>query len=194
MSTNVRVDDLDLPPRGRSDNRRLEVVCDGLPLFQGAQLCVDTTMVSVVRGDGTARRQCAAHSGASLAQARRDKETTYPELRGSNGRARLVVLACEVGGRWSTEARDFVRHLAKAKVRREPAILRHSAFLSWVRRWKMILTCAATRSFARSLLEVRPGLGVDGRPPPPTRCWRRVATLSFEPLSRQDLVPSRDCE
>ena len=35
------------------------------------------------------------------------KETTYPELSGANGRARLVVLACEIGGRWSGECQNF---------------------------------------------------------------------------------------
>ena len=128
-------------------------------------MCVDTTMVSVAKGDGTARRQCATRSGAVLAQVRRDKGVTYCELRGSNGRARLVVLACEVGGRWSTETQDFLRHLGKAKVRLEPAVLRHSAVLSWVRRWGMILACAASRSLARSLFQVRPGLGVGGPTP-----------------------------
>ena len=34
---------------------------------------------------------------------------------GGQGRARLVVLAAEVGGRWSEEARAFVSQLAKAK-------------------------------------------------------------------------------
>ena len=52
VSLNVRVGDLDLPPRGAVDQRRLEVVVDGLPLFHGAQLAIDTTMVSPVRGDG----------------------------------------------------------------------------------------------------------------------------------------------
>ena len=36
-----------------------------------------------------------------LQEARRRKERTYPELNGAGGRARLVVLAAEVGGRWS---------------------------------------------------------------------------------------------
>ena len=36
-----------------------------------------------------------------------------PEVR--QGRARLVVLAAEVGGRWSEEARSFVSQLASAK-------------------------------------------------------------------------------
>ena len=49
--------------------------------------------------------------GATLTQARRDKEATYPELVGSN-RCRLVVVALETGGRWSEEAVDVFRQLA----------------------------------------------------------------------------------
>ena len=51
-------------------------------------------MVSAVRSDGTARRQCATTSGAALDQSRRRKERTYPELAQPHGRARLVVLGC----------------------------------------------------------------------------------------------------
>ena len=86
------------------DNRRLEVVADGLPLFHGAQLALDTTLVSPVRADGGPGRQCATTDGAALEQTRRWKELRYPELTGEQGRARLVVLACEIGGRWSEEA------------------------------------------------------------------------------------------
>ena len=50
---------------------------------------------------------------AALDQARRTKERTYPELTGEQGRARLVVLACATGGRWSEEAQSFLRHLAR---------------------------------------------------------------------------------
>ena len=85
VSVNVRVAD---PPPGRIDDRKIEVVADGLPHFHGARLAVDTTLA-----DGNARRQCADHDGAALQQARRKKETTYPELaRPRGGRARLVVL------------------------------------------------------------------------------------------------------
>ena len=52
VTLNVRVSDLDLPPRGVPDQRRLEVVADGLPLFHDVQLAIDTTLVSAVRGDG----------------------------------------------------------------------------------------------------------------------------------------------
>ena len=111
----------------RLDNRRIEVVVDGLPLFHGAQLAVDTTLVSPLRLDGTPHLRCADISGAALTAARRRKEATYPELHGRNGRARLVVLGAEVGGRWSDESAAFVRHFAKAKARGEPPVLRGRA-------------------------------------------------------------------
>ena len=55
---NVFVRDMDLHDYNRLDRRRLEAV-DGLPLWNGAQLATDTTMVSPVRRDGSARQ---AHS------------------------------------------------------------------------------------------------------------------------------------
>ena len=144
VSLNVRVGDLDLPPRA-VDQRRLEVVVDGLPLFHGAQFAIDTTMVSPVRG-GRLGPQCARVDGAALACARRRKEATYPELLGANGRARLVVLSCEVGGRWSDECQSFLRQLSKARVREPPGVrasARHA-----LQRWSSILACCASRSLA----------------------------------------------
>ena len=161
MSTNIRVQDLDLLPGVRVDERRLEVVADGLPLFHGAQLAVDTTIVCTVRGDGAPRRQCATTDGAALAQARRRKELRYPELTGEHGRARLVVLACETGGRWSDEAHDFLRQLARARARSEPLEIRAIARRAWFRRWCTAMSCCAAQAFALSLLERRGGLGAD---------------------------------
>ena len=40
---------LDLLPLQHADVRRLEVVADGLPLYHGAQIAVDTTLVSPLR-------------------------------------------------------------------------------------------------------------------------------------------------
>ena len=42
---------------------------------------------------------------------------THPELLGRRARSKLVVLAVEVGGRWSGETRMFLSLLARAKVR-----------------------------------------------------------------------------
>ena len=119
--TNMLVRDMDLGVPAAGDSRRLEVVVDGLPLFGGVQLAIDTTLVSSVRGDGEPRRGAADTDGVALLQARKRKENTYPELRGPRARARLVVVALEVGGRWSAEAKSFVGQLAKARARMEPS-------------------------------------------------------------------------
>ena len=96
----VLVRDLDISAPDAADERRLEVIADGLPLFHGAQLAIDTTMSPLGR-DGAPHLQCANVDGAAMLAARRRKQRRHPELAGEDGRARLVVLACEVGGRWS---------------------------------------------------------------------------------------------
>ena len=85
--------------------------------------------------------------------ARRRKERLYPELVGDRGRAQLVVLAGEVGGRFSAEAAQFLTGLASAKVRELPELLRGRAHPAWLRRSSSLLACAAARAFALSLLE-----------------------------------------
>ena len=55
VTTNVMLRDLDLFLPHSADGRRLEVVADGLPLFDRAQLAVDTTVVSPLHCDGSAR-------------------------------------------------------------------------------------------------------------------------------------------
>ena len=46
--TNMMIRDMDLAAPNPNDSRRLEIVADGLHLFGGAQLAVDTTLVSVL--------------------------------------------------------------------------------------------------------------------------------------------------
>ena len=86
-------------------------------------------------------------------------------LKEIESRARLVVMATEVGGRWSQEAVQFLRQLAFAKVRNEAQALRHSARLSSLRRWGTIMVCSAARAFSLSLLEQRSCVGGDGPTP-----------------------------
>ena len=93
-------------------------------LFGGVQLAVDTTLVSTLNCDGSAHRSTADRDAVVLETARRRKERRYPELVGPRSRARLVVLAGEVAGRWSEETKSFIRHLAKAKARGEPPLMR----------------------------------------------------------------------
>ena len=87
---------------------------------------------------------------------RRRKETTYPELSGEGGRARLVVLAAEVGGRWNSETAQFLTALARARAQQVPLVLQGRAEAAWVRRWSAILACTAARAFSLSLLDSRP--------------------------------------
>jgi len=161
----IFVRDLNVLPAPPNDSRRIEVVVDGLPLFHGAQLAVDTILVSALKRNGEPRTGAADVDGAACTAARRRKMRTYPELSGENRRARLVVLALEVGGRWSREACTFVRGLALARAREEPDLLRKRAALAWHRRYVSILAVAAQRSFGESLLERAAGAGVDGEIP-----------------------------
>ena len=76
MSMNVFVRDLDLRPFNHLDGRRLEVVADGLSLFGWAQLAIDTTLVSALRRDCTAREAAANRNGVAIRSAHRRKERT----------------------------------------------------------------------------------------------------------------------
>ena len=88
---------------------------ESLPAFHGAQLAIDTTLVYPLRADGVPHRRCADESGAAFEAARRRKDRTYPELSGESGRAKLVVLAGEIGGRFSEEALSFLRTLGQSQ-------------------------------------------------------------------------------
>ena len=165
MATNLFVRDMDLRPPNVIDSRRLEVVADGLPLSGGVQLAVDTTLVSPLHCDGTARRHTAHVDGAVLEVARRKKEATYPELVAPRARARLVVWAGEVNGRWSEETKAFLSLPAKAKARSETPVMRRRVEQAWRMRWGAMLACTAARAFAASLLNLRLGGGADGEVP-----------------------------
>ena len=55
--------------------------------------------------------------------------------------------------------------LAKAQARSEPPTLKRRVEQAWRMRWGAILSCAAARAFAASLLELKHGGGVDGDVP-----------------------------
>ena len=136
----------------RHDDRRLEVIADGLPLWGGVQLAVEKPLVSALDASGRPRRHQRSTLGAALRIACLAKELTYPELLRAQ-RCRLVGLAIEVAGRWSFEAVEFVRLLARSRARSAPAHLRASCASACSRRWSgiLILAFAAARAFAASL-------------------------------------------
>ena len=167
VTTNVMVRDMDLVRPDVHDTRRLEVVVDGLSLFGGVQLAVDTTVVSALHANGEARRNAARRDGVVLEAARRRKERTYPELTARGGRARLVVLGVEVGGRWSSETRSFLSRLAHDRARSERSLMRKRVEQAWRLRWGSLLSCAAARAVAMSLLDLPGSRGSDGTCPLP---------------------------
>ena len=65
---------------------------------------------------------------------------TYPELCRGNGKALLVVIAGEVGGRWWDETKSFLC-LASAKAAAVTGRLLGSARAAWYRRWTRMLAC-----------------------------------------------------
>ena len=181
VATNLLVRDMDLAAPNAHDCR----VAVGLPLFGGVQLAVDTTLVSPVRGGGQPQRGASDRDGVALKRARRKKETTYPELVRLVSRARLVVL----GGRWSQEAWIFVQLLAQARARSEIPLTRRRMEQAWRLRWYSVISCAAARAFAASLLELRGGHGACGQP-------RRVVWFkrNFVARVRDVSVPSFSCK
>ena len=134
-----------------SDERRLEVVASGLPTCHGAQVAVDATLVSPLTRKGTARPRAHWQNGAALKDARKKKESHYPELQHSR-RCRLVTAGMEVGGRWDEGAYEFLLELATAKAQQAPVVLRGSATRAWLKRWVALLSKAAMDSFASTLV------------------------------------------
>ena len=84
-----------------------------------------------------------------------------PKLQGM-GSCRLVVFGIEVGGRWSTEATQFLRSLADTKARTVPAQLHHATVTALIARWSASLTHAAMHAYAASLLSMPPSSAITG--------------------------------
>ena len=95
-----KIADMELPSARTGDNRQIEIVAKNLRLKRGIPLACDATLVSPLRANGEAKPRTANHDGAAITEIERVKRRTYPELLTSS-RCRLVVLAGEVGGRWS---------------------------------------------------------------------------------------------
>ena len=149
------------------DARRIEILASALPVWHGAQVSIDATMVSPLGRDGQPRGSSARQAGAVLEQAaRRKRETTYPELLTAR-RCRLVVFGIEVGGRWNGEARHLFRALARAKARGRSQWLRASALQAFHKRWSGVVP-VAPRALAATLAGL-PSAGqdaLDGAAPP----------------------------
>ncbi|CAK0884402.1 unnamed protein product, partial [Prorocentrum cordatum] len=131
------------------DRRQLDLVVYGISP-NGAPLCCDSTMVSPLRRDGWHRPRTFDTDGAALLVTERRKRRRYHEL--TTGHSdRLMVLSCEVGGRWGRDSLQLVGLLAKPKARVAPALLRRSAELAYTNRWWGFLSVAAQDSLMATL-------------------------------------------
>ena len=101
--------DLDLGLSLR-DTRRIDLVARGLNLFNGVPVCGDASMASPLHANGDPWSGAADHDGVAINRARQEHEHRYPELVAGE-RARLLVLGCEVGGRWAPEVHRVLASL-----------------------------------------------------------------------------------
>ena len=147
VTTNVMVRDLDLAVMNVQDARRLEVIADGSHLHGGAQLEVETTIVSAaLRRHSPAR----GRRWGSSSRSQTKEGANLPELVAPCSRCRLVVLANEVGGRQSTEALGVLEASRPGQGQeRATSHANESA-------------CASARAVAVSLLGLRSQSGADG--------------------------------
>ena len=81
-----------------------------------AQLAVDITLRCALTSRGEPRTGAAREDGTTCQNARADNAQKYAQLLVGD-RCRLVVVALETGGRWSTEALEFVECLARSRAR-----------------------------------------------------------------------------
>ena len=105
--------------------------------------------------------QTSTTNGVMLKHARKRKKGRYPELCGTGGRTSMVVIAGEVGGRWSRETQTLVQCLAPQGTVCDENPLQ----VTYYRRWSSLLFCSAAKALAISLLEQRGDPGAGGYVP-----------------------------
>ena len=130
VARNMRIADMNLPVHV-ADARWIEIVCNGLPLWHGAQLAVDTTCVSPVTRSSEPRQGADSRPGASVSR---------------SPRCQLVVFAVETGGRWGPEPTAFLRLLAQARAASAHAAVRSALRAACVSRGSGIIAVAAQRA------------------------------------------------
>ena len=136
------------------DQRRVDLVAYGLPIFNGLPIACDATLVSPLTGAGEPVPNACKEYGAAMQVARERKQKQYPEFfNQSVPHATFMVLPCEVGGRWGEECLDIVKLLAKCRVQSVPKVLRRSLEYSYTVRWWSMLSVAVHSAISASLMD-----------------------------------------
>ena len=138
-------------PVDPTDARRIDILATGLPAYYGRPLFCDATVRSPLTAAGLPHGRAALDDGFVLRTAMADKRRQYGDVFRSRS-AELVVLACEVGGRWNEEALSLINTLARNKVANTTPLLRTAAQSAWANRWWSMLAVAVQDSLAASLL------------------------------------------
>ena len=135
------------------DLRRVEFAVYNLKF--GPPLLCDVTQVSPLDQNGNPHPKCAAKAGVCIEVAENRKISTYREAAQDAGQVKLETLACEIGGRWSTNCVKWVGMLAKHKASSDLPHLKRASEFAWHSRWWSLLSVAAQRALALSLTEVQ---------------------------------------
>ena len=133
-----------VPP---ADQRRLDLVVPGLNVARGLPLFCDVTAISPLSANGRDRPGTSNRGGALLEAARRQNDSTYPEVEES-GLGELLCLSAEVFGRWGEQCVKLVPSLARERTRGVHVRLRRGTALLLQRRWWGILGVGLQRGVA----------------------------------------------
>ena len=147
---NVPIDRIQAQGIARGDQRRLDGVGWGLPILEGLPIVMDATIRSPLTGAGFPAPGAERIDGSTFDRARYDKRRAYPELHGSPA-CTFLTLACETGGRWSKEVKNFVGALTTHKSEQYPRALRKSMKLAYTRRFWSLLSVAALKGITASV-------------------------------------------
>ena len=171
-----RLRDLAVPGVSALDQRELNVVARGLPLFGGRTIGVDATLRSPLSAAGAVRFGSHQRDGATFSVARQDKEHKYPELAGQAHQIKFVVGACEIGGRCNQESVDLVRALVLHRAATAAPASRASLRSCLARRYWGILFIATQRACVDCRTTPCPSSSPPFPSPLPTPSWH-VSTL-----------------
>ena len=150
VADDQKLRDMAIPGILPSDRREIEIVAYDLPLFHGSPLCCDATIVSAIRADGHPAWSRHHPPGKALLAAESRKRSTYRDVEAGRF-ARLLVLGCELGGRWSKDASSILFALADARAEQAPALLRGQVKAALVYRWSALIAVTVQDTVAATL-------------------------------------------
>ena len=138
----------------RAQDHDTKFFVEGSPAFHGAQVTIDATLVSHFRADGEPHRRC-TDENVLRSQQKANSSRAFWSYESQQASCPLG----EIGDRLSEETHTCIRLLATAKKRCIPESLRTRACQSWTQRRGFTWACAATLTFASSLLHRRDHAG-----------------------------------